>query len=142
MEARLKDSIEGCCGGLDRRVDDVEPKTEARLISLEMARTEVETGHTDLEEQFEGLCLELGHLNQLMERESLANQSKKSGIFIDPPAGATVGGTSTSRTDPSNQDREHGLNFPNSCIPGSGMSHLGASHRSTESSELSRGRPS
>jgi hypothetical protein len=54
MEARLKDSIEGCCGGLDRRVDDVEPKTEARLISLEMARTEVETGHIDLEEQFEG----------------------------------------------------------------------------------------
>jgi hypothetical protein len=65
--------IEGRCGGLNCHVDDIEQKTEERLVSLEMARTEVEMGRADLEKQFDGLRLELGRLNRFMERESLAN---------------------------------------------------------------------
>jgi hypothetical protein len=142
MEARLKDTIEGHYGGLDRRVDAIEQKTDEHLVSLEMARTKVEMGRADLEKQFDGLHLELGRLNQFMERESLVNRQERSGIFVDPPAGAAVGGADTSHADTSNRDREYGSSLPNSRIPGSGMSNPGIPHCHPEySSEQSRGRP-
>jgi hypothetical protein len=62
--------MEGHCNGLDHCVDDIEQKTEERLVSPEMVHTEVETGRAGLEKQFNRLQLEVG---RLMERESLMN---------------------------------------------------------------------
>jgi hypothetical protein len=41
-ETRLEDRIEGRCSGLEDRVAASEQRSEERLISLEMARSEVE----------------------------------------------------------------------------------------------------
>jgi hypothetical protein len=81
MESRLGDCIEGRCDGLERRVAEAEQRSEERFISLEMARVEVEQGHTALEKQFDGLRLEVHRMNRLLEHDNLANQQDKPGIF-------------------------------------------------------------
>jgi hypothetical protein len=73
MEARLDDQIDDRCGSLERRVEEVEQRTEERLVSLEMARTKTEMGHADLPKQFDSLKLEVNCLNRFIERETLAH---------------------------------------------------------------------
>jgi hypothetical protein len=81
MESRLGDCIEGRCDGLERRVAEAEQRSKECFISLEMARAEVEQGHTALEKQFDGLRLEVHRMNRLLEHDNLANQQDKPGIF-------------------------------------------------------------
>jgi hypothetical protein len=55
FEERLDDRIEGRRQGIDHRMADSEQRVEERLISLEMARMESETGRAEIEKQVEGL---------------------------------------------------------------------------------------
>jgi hypothetical protein len=97
MESRLSDKIEGRCSGLEYRVVDAEQKVEEWFVSLEMARTEAETGCADLRKQFERLKLEVNWLNRFMEHENMTNPHTKPDIFTtvessspDPPLDAEV----------------------------------------------------
>jgi hypothetical protein len=73
MEVRLSDQIDGCCASPERRVDEVEQKSEECLISLEMARTEIEQGWVEFEKQFGDLHLEVNRLNRFLELENMEN---------------------------------------------------------------------
>jgi hypothetical protein len=46
-----------------------------------MSHTEAESGRAELEKQFDGLWLEVGHLNSFIEGQSLTSQQGKLGIF-------------------------------------------------------------
>jgi hypothetical protein len=54
-------------------VDEVEQKYEECLISLEMARTEIEQGWVEFEKQFGDLHLEVNRLNRFLELENMEN---------------------------------------------------------------------
>jgi hypothetical protein len=73
MVAHLGERIEDHCGGLELRVDMSEQRAEEHLISLEMACAESEVSHVDMEKRFDGLKLEVLHINKFMECESLEN---------------------------------------------------------------------
>jgi hypothetical protein len=81
MEARLNDRIDGHCGGLEHRVDEVKQKTEEHLVSLKMEHTKMEMGHPDLSKQFDSLKLEVTRLNRFIEHETMVNQQGQRGIF-------------------------------------------------------------
>jgi hypothetical protein len=66
---------------LEHRVAEVEQHAEERLISLEMARKEVESGYADLEKQFGDLKLEVNRINRFLECENMNNSQDKVGIF-------------------------------------------------------------
>jgi hypothetical protein len=90
MESHLGDRIEGRCGDLENRVAASEQRAEERLISLEMARSEVEQGHAAMEKQFDGLRLEVHRMNRFFERENMAGQQDKPSIISKAEA---AGGT-------------------------------------------------
>jgi hypothetical protein len=81
FEERLDDRIEGRRQGIDHRMADSEHRVEERLISLEMARMESETGRTEIEKQVEGLKLKVHHVGRFLERENLGDPQGKPGIF-------------------------------------------------------------
>jgi hypothetical protein len=73
MEVYLGDRIKGCCVGLETPVVASEQCAKERLISLEMACIDAETGHADMAKQVDGLKLEVNRINHFLECESLAN---------------------------------------------------------------------
>jgi hypothetical protein len=123
MEIRLRHCIKGRCFGLERHVAE----SEERFISLEMARTESESGRADMEKRFEGLKLEVHRLNHSVESESLANNHDKSGIFVAesaPPSsttGAAVDGPDGHRVEHSSRDHEFGSAHAHPHVPANGM---------------------
>jgi hypothetical protein len=48
IESRITNNVFDWCSKVERCVADTEQKTEARLISLEMAHSEMEVAHADL----------------------------------------------------------------------------------------------
>jgi hypothetical protein len=94
MESCLEDKIEGRCGGFEHQVDESEHRAEKRLVSLEMARTELEVGRADLEKRIDNLALEVNRVNRLFEHEHVLNQQSKAGIFssgvLSAPSRATA----------------------------------------------------
>jgi hypothetical protein len=72
LESRLDDRIEGHCSRLECRAMEMEQRSEERLITLEMARVESEQGRAALLKQFDGLRLEVHHMNRLLERDTMA----------------------------------------------------------------------
>jgi hypothetical protein len=81
MEVCLTETIEGRCGGLERRVINYEQRNEERIISLEMARSEAETDCINTDKRIDDLKLEVHCINRLLERETLDNNHTKPGIF-------------------------------------------------------------
>jgi hypothetical protein len=79
--ARLGEQIEGHCSNLEKRVEDVDQRTEERFISLEMARAEADAERATMDKQFGDLCLEVNRLNCFIEREAMEHQQGKPGIF-------------------------------------------------------------
>jgi hypothetical protein len=81
MVALLSERIEDRCGGLEDRVERSEQHAEERIISLEMARTELESGRADLTKHVEDLQLKVNRVNHFFEREHMEHQTSKVGIF-------------------------------------------------------------
>jgi hypothetical protein len=122
METRLSEKIEGCCSGLEKHVGDLEHHSEECFISLEMVHTEAKVERINMDKQFTGLKLKVGHLNRLLERKNLVNSQSKPGIistiesvdlFTDGPDGH--------HANNHHRDREIGLNFAPFHIPVNGM---------------------
>jgi hypothetical protein len=91
----LGEKIEGRYGGLEQRVT----KAEQRLITLEMVHTESEVTNVELEKRFDGLRLEVGRTNRLLECENLEHAHNRLDIFtladsrvFPPPQGAPSDG--------------------------------------------------
>jgi anion-transporting ArsA/GET3 family ATPase len=127
MELRLTDTIEGRCSGLERYVMEVEHHSEERLVSLEMARTEVETGRTALEKHVDGLKLEVYRVNRFFKRETLAHPLDKHGIFHNSESAfASLGAANvdldTHHAATTPHEREHGSVFTYTAGPLNGMS--------------------
>jgi hypothetical protein len=80
MEVRLGEKIDGRCGALKQRVNDVEQRAEERLVLLEIFHSEAKKERCEMEKQFGGLKLEVTRLNRFMERKSMVN-SGGPGIF-------------------------------------------------------------
>jgi hypothetical protein len=59
IETRIIDNVSGRCTEVEHRVAEGEQKTEARLVSLEMAHSETEAARADLQQQFSELNLEI-----------------------------------------------------------------------------------
>jgi hypothetical protein len=97
MESRLSDRIDGRCGGLERRVADVEQKAEERFIALEMLRIELDSGRAEIERQFDGLKLEVHRMNRLLEHENLERAQGKPQIFSTN--GSTFGVSSSATAE-------------------------------------------
>jgi hypothetical protein len=128
MDERLGEKIQGRCSGLEECVDEVEQKSEARFISLEMACAEAE--HVELDKQFVGLKMEVGRLNCFMERENLAHAQGKPGILsTNESAGACsspslfTDGPDGHRVETNHQDRESGFTSAHTHIPVNGTPH-------------------
>jgi hypothetical protein len=81
IKTQLSEKIEGHCSGLEKCVGDLDQRSEERFISLEMARTEVETERVDMDKQFTSLKLEVGRINRFLERENLVKSQSKPGII-------------------------------------------------------------
>jgi predicted DNA-binding protein len=78
----LGDKIDGRCGGLEQRVTEAKQCFKERLITLEMARTESKVTRVELEKRLDGLRLEVGQTNRLLERENLENIRDMADIFL------------------------------------------------------------
>jgi hypothetical protein len=137
MEACLTDQIEGRCSGLECRVIDFEQHNEEHLISLEMAHSEAEIGHVEIEKRVDNLKLEVHRINRLLEHETLDSNHNKAGIFGPkelahggPHARSTVDGPEGHRCAHLNWDYEIG---PQSHILANGTTHSRAPFRDVDS---------
>jgi hypothetical protein len=90
----LGDKIDGHCGGLEQRVTEAKQCFEERLITLEMAHTKSKATRVELEKRLDGLRLEVGQANRLLERENLENIRDMADIFpsVDSRAGPPPSG--------------------------------------------------
>jgi hypothetical protein len=130
MEACLNDWIDGHCGGLEHRMEEVKQWTEECLVLLEMACMEMEMGHADLSKQFNSLKLEVNRLNRFIEWEMLAHQQGQLGIFTAVEHNSMEGGIGP-RMDPRHCGPKFGSNFPHSQAPVQDTSHS-RSHRAVD----------
>jgi hypothetical protein len=145
MEARLSEKIEGRCEGLERRVAEAEQCNEERLISLEMARTESESGWVDMEKRVDGLKMEIHHFNLFLEHENPEHRdqphiiSTKESVALAPTPGTTVDCPDGHRIELQHRDNEFGLISSHAHVPVNGT--LPPKHQSPNTALLHEYRP-
>jgi hypothetical protein len=124
MEARLNEKIKGHCSTLEKCINDVDQHFEEWLISLEMARAEVEADRVAMDKQFGDLKLEVDHLNLFLERENMTHSQGQSGILsasksapAPPPLSNPADSPDGHRIELHHWDHELGSIPPQSHIP-------------------------
>jgi hypothetical protein len=135
MESCLGDRIEGHCSRLEHRVTETEQRSKERLISLEMARAELEQGHGALEKQFDGLRLEVHRMNCLLECDTMTQHQDKPDILSNPeipidnhPAGGPMLVPNPHRAEASSS---HGM-APSTHTPAADSSHARTTPRGVD----------
>ncbi|GJM92974.1 hypothetical protein PR202_ga09483 [Eleusine coracana subsp. coracana] len=127
MEIRLGYRIEGRCVGIEHHLEDAEQKAEARFISLEMGQAELEHWRPEIEKKVDSVKLEVNHLNNFLERESLERPGSKSSILSGsasarPSAWFTADGPNGHHFDNHHRDYEFGSSI-HTRILGTGMNN-------------------
>jgi hypothetical protein len=83
-----------------------------------MAQTESKMGHVEKKKRFDGLTLEVHHINSFLKRETMVNPHGTMGIFssiesalVLPSSSVTIDDSNGHRVKPYHRDREFRLVF-------------------------------
>jgi hypothetical protein len=73
--------MSGRCEDLERRISEMDLRTEARLISLEMDADQMEGWKPVVERRLDNLNLEMQCTNRFMERETLEHEAMQPSLL-------------------------------------------------------------
>jgi hypothetical protein len=120
IETRITDNVSCLCSEVECRVAEGEQKTEACLVSLEMAQSETEAAQVDLQRQFGELKLEI---NRLKPGILGGHESASSTLHLHH-----ADGLDGHRVEHQPWDRDYGTNFAHTHILTNGMNHTASPH--------------